>query len=30
VVAENRSRLEELRDRLAKLAQNAVKLSGPA
>jgi len=30
VVAENRSRLEELRDRLAKLTQNAAKLSGSA
>ena len=30
VVAENRSRLEELRDRLAKLGQNLAKLSEPA
>jgi valyl-tRNA synthetase len=30
VVAENRSRLDELRDRLAKLGQNLAKLSDPA
>jgi valyl-tRNA synthetase len=30
VVAENRSRLDELRGRLAKLGQNLAKLSGPA